>query len=450
MDVDYRSDGYVPRAQFRDFHKRGERWSVIVAHRRLGKTVACVRDLISAANGLLLPYQAERFKSNPHPLRFAYIAPLYRQAKQVAWDYLRQYAKEYPGAEIFESELRVDFPPTELAPHGGQVRLYGADNPDSLRGIYLDGVILDEAADMSPKVNEVIRPTLSDHLGWCVWIGTPKGQNDFYDLVHGTKTWAGAMHDKDWFFRLFRASETGMIDAQELREAQNHLTREQYAQEYECSFTAAILGAYYGDELEEAQSEGRIVTDVYDPTLEVHTAWDLGHSNATAIWFYQQHAFQIRVIDYYAATKGDLGHFVSMLRERGSGDRGYKYGRHYLPHDVEVKVLGMDRTRLATLRQLGLQNLVVVPKLGIDEGINAVRKIFPRCWFDAVKCTEGLKALRQYHREWDESRKVYYEKPHHDWASDAADAFRYLAVGLREPQAKRNRPRDQARPGWVY
>jgi phage terminase large subunit len=455
---DRRPHSYVPRPQFVEFHHRHQRWAAIVAHRRLGKTVACVNDLIAGATGMLLPYQHARFQTNPHPLRFAYVAPLYRQAKQVAWDYLRSYGREYPGTIVTESELKVDFPITNLAPQGGQVRLYGADNPDTLRGIYLDGVILDEAADMNPKINEVIRPTLSDHLGWAVWIGTPRGQNDFYDLIHGTKEKLGAMHDKDWFFRLFRASETKMLEPDELLSARGQLTKEQYAQEYECSFQAAILGSYYGELLDECQSEGRIVPNLYDPTLEVNTAWDLGHSNNTAVWFYQQHAMEIRVIDFYWSSKQDIPHYVGMLRERSRECKknGYIYGKHYLPHDVGVVELSTGRSRIDSFRQLGFTAMVTVPKIGLDDGINAAYKIFSRCWFDSVLCREGIKALRQYHREWSEDRKTFIERPYHDWSADPADAFRYLAIGLREVRATRPKQRrntGQQRgttQGWVY
>jgi len=433
------SIGYIPRRQFEDFHARKQRWAVIVAHRRAGKTVACVVHLIDSAIRCKLPRP-----------RYAYIAPLYRQAKQVAWDYLRQYAKKIPGTQIYESELRVDFT------NGGQVRLFGADNPDALRGMYLDGVILDEAADMSPRVySEVLRPALSDRQGWAVWIGTPRGMNDFYDLVHGTKGgWVGAKSDPEWFFRMLKASETRLIPQDELDSAARQMTPEQFQQEYECSFSAAILGAYFGREMELAESEGRITTGIYDPTLAVNTAWDLGHSDATAIWFYQQSDLSIRVVDFYTATNRGLDHYAAVLQDkasRPSNEHGYVYGHHFLPHDVETKILGMDRTRLGQLRQFGLQNLHVVPKLSIDEGIAAARKIFPRCYFEREKCQDGIKALRQYRREWDDIRKTFFEKPYHDWASDAADAFRYLAVGMFEPLSLRGiKSLPKRNTGWVY
>jgi phage terminase large subunit len=194
--------------------------------------------------------------------------------------------------------------------------------------------------------------------------------------------------------------------------------------------------------------------DIYDRSLQVHTAWDLGHSDATAIWFYQQDGFAIRVVDFYAAQGRPLDHYTSMLQERAArpgNDQGYKYGKHYLPHDVKTNVIGMTKTRLASLYAAGLQNIVVVPKLSIDDGINAVRRILPRCHFEREKCADGIKALRQYRREWDDVRKVFYEKPFHDWAADPADAFRYLAVGLQEPTsaaALKAMPKRDNR--WIY
>lgn len=410
---------YAPRKQFLPFHNRQERWAVIVAHRRAGKTVACVNELIRGA----------LICDKPRP-RFAYIAPLLKQAKAVALDYLKEFGLAIPGATVHESELRLDLP------NGGQVRLYGGDNPDALRGIYLDGVILDEAADMSPRVfNEIIRPALSDRKGWAVWIGTPKGQNDFYDLYQR------ATSDDGFFSLMLKASETGIVPPDELEDMRRQMTPEQYEQEAECSFQAAIIGAYYGREMEAAEQAGRIVPNLYDPGLQVHTAWDLGIDDQTAIWFYQQDGRDIRLVDYYAANGFGLEHYAKVLQ-----DRGYMYGRHFLPHDVSHKEIGTGRSRLETLYGLGITSQVV-RKLSVEDGINAVRRILPRCWFDRDKCAEGIKALRQYRREWDDVRKVFYERPLHDWASDPADSFRYLAVGLLEPTAAKTAPKRDMR--WV-
>lgn len=207
---------YTPRAQFQDFHDRRERFAVMVCHRRAGKTVASVNDLIKGA--------ALCDKPNP---RFAYIAPLYKQAKDVAWTYLRQGVApllKY-GASINESELRVDLP------NKGRVKLYGADNPDSLRGIYLDGVVLDEPAQIDPSLwPEILRPALADRQGWGVFVGTPKGRNAFYEI------WRNAQKDQTWFTLLLKASETGLLPPGELEAARAAMTEQQYRQEFECSF----------------------------------------------------------------------------------------------------------------------------------------------------------------------------------------------------------------------
>jgi phage terminase large subunit len=382
---------------------------VLVVHRRAGKTVACINDLIYHA--LTSPLE------NP---RYHYIAPLLKQAKSVVWDYLKKYALVIPGAKANESELRVDFP------NGGQVRLHGADNPDSLRGIYSDGVVLDEPADMRPRLfTEIIRPALSDRKGWATWIGTPKGENDFHDLWLKAKA-----NPEEYFTLLARASRTGLVDLAELQSARQMMTPEQYLQEYECSWTAAIVGAYYGREMEAAENQRRIVPNLYDPGLQVHTAWDLGIGDHTVIWMYQQDAQAIRLIDYYAAAGYGFDHYASVLQSKR-----YRWGQHFLPHDVQVKELGTGKSRIESLSALGI-SATVVRKLSVEDGINAVRRILPRCWFDRDRVAEGIKALRQYRREWDDQRKVFYERPYHDWASHPADAFRYLAVGLNEPSQR--------------
>ena len=200
---------YRARRQFLAFHSRAERFACIVTHRRAGKTVACIQDLHRAA------LTCERMRP-----RFAYMSPFLKQAKSVAWDYLRAAvaAGRQAGASIHESELRVDYP------SGAQVRLFGADNADALRGLYLDGIVLDEHANMDPRVwPEVIRPALADRRGWAVFIGTPKGRNSFFE------TWRRAQSDPGWFALMLKASETGLISAEELNIARRDLSEEQYA-----------------------------------------------------------------------------------------------------------------------------------------------------------------------------------------------------------------------------
>lgn len=404
---------YSPRSQFLPFHDRQQRFAAIVAHRRAGKTVACINDLIRAA------LTCER--ENP---RFAYIAPYFTQAKDIAWNYVKHYTAVIPGVETNESELRVDLP------NGGRVRLYGAENYDRLRGIYLDGVVLDEPADIDPRAwPEVIRPALSDRRGWAVFIGTPKGRNAFYEIWAGDSDgkWPGAINDPDWFSLMLKASETGILDPAELEDARKIMSEDQYAQEYECSFEAAILGAYYGREMKRAEEDKRITRVPWEPKLKVHTAWDLGIGDSTAIWFVQQSGKEIRVIDYYESSGVGLDHYAKVLQ-----GKQYTFGDHILPHDAQVKELGTGRSREETLRSLGI-NPRILPAQSVEDGINSARLMLPKCWFDADKCKRGIEALRQYRRDYDEKLKNFKQRPLHDWTSHAADAFRYLALGLREP-----------------
>jgi hypothetical protein len=394
---------YAPRPQFVAFHARSERFACIVAHRRAGKTVACVHDL-----------QRGALRAKTLRPRFAYLSPLLKQSKTVAWDYLRAaIAPLRPfGATAHESELRVDYP------NGGQVRLYGADNPDALRGIYLDGVVLDEYADMDPRVwSEVIRPALADRLGWAVFIGTPKGRNAFHDV------WKRSRSEDGWFSLILRASQTGLIGEAELKLAQRDLSEEQYAQEFECSFEAAIAGAYYGKLMNAAEGEGRLTGVPHEPSAQVWTAWDLGIRDATAIWFAQAVGREIRIIDYYEASGVDLGHYV-----REIAAKPYLYAGHIVPHDARAMELGTGKSRLEVLEGLGLKAITLAPVHRIEDGINAVRVMLPKCWFDTKRCARGIEALKLYRAEFDDKLGVLRPGPVHDWTSHAADAFRYLAM----------------------
>ena len=390
------------------YHESAKRWRAIVAHRRAGKTVATINQIVKSA--LTCPL--------PEP-RTAYIAPLYRQAKDVAWTYLKRFTAPIPGAKPNESELRVDLP------NGGRVRLYGADNPDGMRGIYLDDCVLDEFADMRPSVlPEIIRPALSDRKGSLTVIGTPKGHNDFHAL------WQLTQNDNDWFTLMLRASETGLVDEEELASARKMMTADQYAQEYECSFEAAIQGAYWGKEMAAAEAEGRIQDVPIDTTQDVWTAWDLGVRDATSIWFFQQLAGGLHIVDFYEASGVGLDHYAHVLREKSNAG-GYQLGKCLVPHDVKVKEWGSGRTRIEQMEALGLQ-AELVPDHRLMDGIGAARETLARVRFDRERCKDGIEALKQYRADYDEERKVLNPTPRHDWTSHAADAFRYLAMGWKE------------------
>lgn len=398
---------YIPRPHFRTFHNRIERWAVLVAHRRAGKTVATINDVIKRA-----------LTDGKPDGRYAYIAPLFNQSKDIAWTYLKKYAEPLLADSPNESELRVDLI------NGARIRLYGADNPDRLRGIYLDGVILDEYGDMKPAIwTDVLRPALSDRMGWATFIGTPKGKNDFW------KIYSDALKDDSWMALMLKASETGLLDANELSEAMKQMGLDRYDQEYECSFDAAIQGAYYADQLRRAEDDGRVGRIPIDRGLPVHTAWDLGVSDSTAIWFVQVVARERRLIDYYEGSGVGLDHYAAVLKEKG-----YVYGRHYFPHDVAVHELGSGKSRVDTLRGLGITAEVGIAS-NVEDGINAVRRMLDQCWIDKERCARGIEALKSYRREYDDKLKDWKSRPLHDWSSHGADALRTFSEGFEDRAA---------------
>lgn len=382
----------------------------MVAHRRAGKTVACINDLIRRA-----------FTDDKENGRYAYIAPYHSQAKSIAWDYLLRYTQD-ARVSANASELWV-----ELI-NGARIRLFGADNPDALRGLYLDGVILDEYADMRPRVwGEIIRPLLADREGWAVFIGTPKGHNSFYEV------WKQAQKLDNWFSTSIKASESGLLKLAELEDAARGMTDDQYEQEFECSFEAAILGAYYGKEMKAIENDGRICAVPYDPTLQVFTAWDLGYHDDTAIWFWQMSGSEIRVIDYYSGSGLSIDDYANEVKSKP-----YKYKTHYLPHDARAKTLASGGK--SVIEQLGahlsIKTMEIVPSLSVQDGIQASRVMLRRTWFDIYACYEATELLKQYQREWDEDKKAFRDKPRHDFTSHCADAFRMMAIAWREIKPK--------------
>ena len=366
------------------------------------------------------------FNNELHNPQYAYIAPTYQQAKRVAWEYLKDFCKNVPGAKANESELRIDVP----RPNGDKVRfmLLGAENPDSLRGLYLDGCILDEYAQCDPIIwGQVIRPALSDRKGWAIFIGTPKGENHFHNIYRQGEELV-TKGNKNWHVAMYKASETAVVDDEELAEARATMTEEEYDQEYECSFSAALLGAYYGKYINGLESKGRILDFDYEPNSAVHTYWDLGISDTTAIWFVQMVGREIRVIDYYESAGVGLEHYAKVIK-----DKPYVYESHGIPHDGAAKELGTGMSRQETLLNLGVRTHII-PRQSVADGINAVRVLLNKnIWFHKTNCKRGLEALKNYQRKYDSKNSMFVDKPLHNWASNGADAFRYCALDLRTP-----------------
>ena len=406
---------YAPRPQQFNLHADPSRFKICVSHRRWGKSVYAITELLRKA----LEIQTERSDG-----RFMYLAPYYRQAKQVAWDYLCYYTRDIPGTKINQSELRVDLI------NGSRIRLAGAgDDPDALRGIFLDGIVLDEYADMSPRVwSEVCRPALVDRKGWAIFIGTPKGKNHFWQLYENVE------NQEDWARYLFKASETGVVDPEELEAARKEMGEDEYQQEFECSWSAAIKGSYYGSIIEEAESDGRVSKVEVDPALPVHVAWDLGISDSCSLWFFQVTMGEVRFVDFYEHSGVGLEHYVKVMEQKG-----YWYGDDWLPHDAKVRELGTGRTRAETLVNMGRRPRIVTNHK-VEDGINAARLLLHHCWFDELNCEQGINSLRSYQREWDDVKRVFRKTPLHNWASHAADSFRYASMAYRNIQPEKKVP----------
>lgn len=423
----YLSTGYKARTYQEVIHKEMRRFNVLVCHRRFGKTVLTLNHIIDKG------YRNPR--KNP---QYAYIAPNYAQAKRVAWDMLKEFTRNLPDVTTNEQELRMDIGREEYGDRF-RIMLLGAENPDSLRGIYLDGSVLDEYAQCDPTIwGEVIRPALTDRDGWAIFIGTPKGQNHFHNIYQTALKSIERNPDGKWYAAKYKASESGVFSKAVLDEIRNDedMTQEQYDQEFECDFSAALVGAYYGKILNESEEAGRITKIPYDPALPVDTYWDLGMDDSTAIWFLQMAGSEYRLIDYEESSGEGLPWYA---RELSAGDRrNYVYREHVLPHDGSVRDLSTGKKRQDTLRDLVPSGKVfVAPKHKPENGIHSARLLLPRCWFDRAKCERGLKALRNYQKKWDGKNQIWSAKPLHDWSSHASDAFRLLAVEVRGDNVRR-------------
>lgn len=413
---------YSPREAFKAFHERKKRWACLVVHRRGGKTVAAINELIRGA--LTCPL--------PSP-RFAYIAPYRQQAKLIAWDYLKRFTEPIPGRQVNESELHVKLP------NDGRVTLYGADNFDALRGIYLDGVAIDEPADMDPDVwTSVIRPALSDRIGWAAWIGTPKGRNAFYRLYER------ASGDPEYFTMMLKASESGIIPQSELASAREQMEAAEpgsYDREFECSFDAPIPGAIYAEQINALRDQGHIRDIAFESGHPIDTFWDLGRSDFTCVWLVQFVGRDIILLDYYSATGKNPAHYANKCAE-WEGRYGVRLRMSYVPHDAN-HTDRHGKTWLTDLKEAGMRNLTVVP-VTPDKwlGINQLRTLLPRCYIHRTNCSKthgvgdqaapsGLDCLEYYHKHVVEAGHNISEEPVHDEFSHGSDALRTMAEAYR-------------------
>lgn len=409
-----------PRPQFRDYMQRHERWACLVAHRRAGKTWHVIVDLIRWA------FENERVEPAP---RYAYVAPTREQAKDIAWKYFHDFLESIPNIKFNESELKATLP------NGASIRLYSGESYERMRGLYLDGVVIDEMADIDPKAwVEVIRPCLSDYSGWATFIGTPKGRNSFYN------THQQAHNSDEWYSLILKASDSGIIPEEELNDLRSGMSQDAFDQEFDCDFTIPATGAVYKTELAKAKSDNRITVMPITNRLPVVTSWDLGRRDLTVVWMAQKEGYMIKLIDCLMFRHMSIGDMVGAVVAWGEKEK-VSFSGHLMPHDAGYEQYGgtYNTSVREMAQEAGLRNVIVVPRIPkLSLGLGYVREIFPNFVFnssrldrtydfDGVKLS-ALTSLENYAYP-EIGGKSSGVEPIHNIYSHPCDALRTLAEG---------------------
>jgi hypothetical protein len=383
--------------------------AVAVWHRRAGKDKTLV-NLISAMAHVRVG-------------AYYYFFPSYAQGRKILWDGIDR--DGFPFMGHIPKELRQSTNNTEMKiklRNGSLIQVVGSDNIDTIVGTNPVGCVFSEYALQDPRGWDFVRPILRENQGWAAFNYTPRGHNHGYDLYRMARS------NPDWFCEVLTITDTGvMAEADVQAERAAGMDEELILQEFYCSFDAAIPGAYYAAVLRQARSEGRIGDVPIDRSLRVWTFWDLGMDDSTAIWFVQFAGRECRAVDYYEYAGEGLEHYFGVLDKKAE-EHGWMYGGHVAPHDIQVRELGTGKSRWETAASKGVR-FQVSPKIESQmDGIEAVRRVFPKCWFDETRCGPGLDALANYRAEWDDKHRVARLRPLHDWSSHGSKAFETFAV----------------------
>lgn len=402
----------------------GGKRAALAWHRRAGKDDVCLHH--AACEG------HKRIGTYWHML------PEANQARKAIWEAVNPHTGKRRIDEAFPHALRAATRENEMFirfKSGSSWQVVGSDNFNSLVGAPPVGVVFSEYPLANPASWAYLRPILAENNGWAIFIGTPRGRNHFATLMET------AERDPHWFAERLTADQTGVFTPETLARERAELIREHgedagealYQQEYFCSFDAAILGAIYGRWMAKADAQGRIGLVLPEPGVPVHTAWDLGYDDQTAIWWWQLLRGEIRLLSYYEASGQLIGHYCEKLKERAE-QLGITYGKHYVPHDAAHKLLAAGGRSIVeqAYSDHGVK-MHVVGSTTHQNAIAAARKTLERCWFDRDGCELGIAALRQYRFDWDDAKKIFKSTPRHDWASHGGDAFEIIGQVWRTP-----------------
>jgi len=423
-------NGWAPRDYQRElwaYLERGGRRADVAAHRRWGKDEVALHWTATQA--------VQR------PAVYWHLLPEAAQARKAIWDAVNPHTGRRRIDEAFPHAIRETTREQEMFirfKSGAVWQVVGSDNYNSLVGSPPAGVVLSEWSIARPDAWTYLRPILAENNGWALFLWTPRGRN------HATRAFEARERDPEWFTLRSPATKTSVFTPELLEKERLSLIAEtgsveegeaKFRQEYLVDFDVATPGSYYGSLIAKAKDEGRVRSNLYDPSLKVDTAWDLGIDDYTAIWFFQQDHVSVRAIDYYEVGGEGL---QSIVRE-AIASKPYVYGTHYLPHDVMVRELGAGgKSRLETLAGLGVTNVTVGVPNDPEERINAVRQVIPITFFDAEKCAVGIERLTQYRKRWN-AATASYTGPLHDQNSHGADAFGEFAVNRMAPSLQTER-----------
>lgn len=435
-------NNWLPRAHQRKLwahlESGGER-ALAVWHRRAGKDEICLHHTAVSA--------MKRTGNYWHCL------PEFNQGRKAIWSAVNVHTGKRRIDEAFPPAIRENVNDNEMFirfVNGSTWQVIGSDRYDATLGSGVAGIVYSEWALANPSAWAYHRPILEENRGWATFITTPRGHN------HAKAMYDHAMQSPNWFCELLTARDTHALTDSALDEALaeyialygDDVGRAQFEQEYLCSFNAAILGSFYSLEMAQVRAEERITEITALPDAMVHRAWDLGVKDDTSIWWFQNVGAQCFILDHLAASGVGLEYYAAEI-EAKEKKFGWRQGNDYVPHDAKIREWGTGKTRVETMIELGLKPMLV-PSATVQDGINAVRRLLPLCVFD-VRCEEGINALEQYRREWDDAKKAFRANAVHDWTSHPSDAFRYLALARKANQTRQagmSRHSPQGEGGW--